>query len=185
MSKSSATIRKESLVSAEHARSILDYDPGTGIFTWKKRAGKTPDDNRWNTRNACNEAGATHCGGYREICINGNRFLSHRLAWLIDTGEWPKDQIDHIDGDRSNNRRLNLRQATDSDNRKNQKIRSNNSSTVMGVSWRPKYGAWRARINVNKKDVHLGSFREFSDAVEARKLAEIMYGFHPNHGRKS
>lgn len=111
---------------------------------------------------------------------------SHRIAWLLFYGEWPENIIDHIDGDGLNNRIKNLADKTYSGNSRNQKIRKNNKSGVMGVRFnetkrgKPK---WEARICVDGKKKRLGFFDTFDEAILARKDAENKYGYHANHGR--
>jgi hypothetical protein len=159
-------------ISAEYAREILDYNPETGEFRWKVR------DNvqgYWNYKYAGKLAGTMQNKGYVQISINYKCFLAHRLAWLITHGEWPPDQIDHRDGDRTNNRINNLRLATNQENIRNSKTKVNNTSGVSGVCFHNRRKKWRARIRANGKRINLGLFGLFEDAVIARKQAEIFY----------
>jgi hypothetical protein len=162
----------------------LDYNPATGIFTWRQRppsefstdcAAKT-----WNTRFAHRVAGSRMMGRYRNICIDYCLIQAHRLAWFYVHDEWP-DQIDHINGDKDDNRIVNLRSVPNAENRKNQVRRKDNKSGYQGVCW--VRGKWRASIQVNGKSIHLGRYSEITDALAARAAAEQLYGFHPNHGR--
>ena len=144
---------KPILTQAE-VKTRLHYDPATGVFTWRKGGV------------------AGYCEGrYRAIWFNGTGYKVHRLAWLYMTGDWPKDELDHINRDRYDNRWANLREADRFLNCQNAGTRSDNTSGVRGVSF--KSGKWRARINVNRKERHLGAFDDFDDAVTARKQAEI------------
>ena len=122
--------------------------------------------------------------GYRRIKINGVQYRMHRLVWLYHFGEWPVDEIDHINGERLDNRIDNLRVVTNQENCKNQKLPRNNKSGVTGVHFNKHHQKWQAQIKGDGKLKHLGSFANFEDAVAARKAAEILYGFHENHGRK-
>ncbi len=97
--------------------------------------------------------------GYRQIGINRRLYKKHRLAWLYMTGAWPRHEIDHINGDRGDNRFCNLREATASENRRNMRKRVNNTSGYKGVSLDAERGLWRARITVDGKDKLLGRFR--------------------------
>lgn len=121
--------------------------------------------------------------GYRVVRINGQSFYSHRIAWAIHYGAVPKSSIDHIDGDKSNNRIANLRDVPHEQNCRNTKIHSNNTSGVIGVSWSKSHKSWSCEIRFQKKAKWLGRFKKLEDAVAARRAAERELGFHPNHGR--
>lgn len=164
---------KEKLTqSSIHA--VLDYDPKTGEFTWKSdRTGGTKAGSR---------AGYTDSGGYRVIKVYGLLYKAHRIAWVYINGEWPKGQIDHINRNPSDNRIKNLREISHSDNQRNRGLMKSNGSGVTGVYWHKGQKTWHARIGVDGKHRHLGSFTDFDDAVLARKDAERIYGYHPNHG---
>jgi hypothetical protein len=94
-------------LTAERLREILGYDPETGLFTRLVRTGRI---------RAGEVAGTAHSRGYRSIVIDGRVYLSHRLAWLYVHGEWPPEQIDHINRNRADNRLVNLRAAKQSQN---------------------------------------------------------------------
>ena len=119
---------------------------------------------------------------YIIINIGGKMHKSHRLAWLAFYGAWPKDGIDHINHIRSDNRIINLREATLAENGKNRTLGKNNKSGVYGVSWDNERNKWVSNIKVNSKTIFLGRFDSFFNAVCARKSAEVKYGFHSNHG---
>ncbi len=125
-------------------------------------------------------AGSPNMDGYLRVKINNVLFRVHRVIWLIAYGEWPKGQIDHINGIRDDNRIENLRDVTVQGNQRNQHIRTDNSSGVPGV--RLENGKWRVRIKIDGKYISVGRFQDFDSAVAARKDAEAIYGFHPNHG---
>jgi hypothetical protein len=168
------------LPTADDVRNRLDCDPETGIFTWRACAAMRIE---WNTRYAGAVAGSDNSQGYRDISIDGKRHLAHRLAWLIMTGEWPVDDIDHINGDRADNRIANLRAVDRTENMRNAAMRSDNTSGHMGVCWDKRCEKWRAQIKANGRRIHLGLFTALADAIAARAAAEIAYGFHQNHGR--
>lgn len=132
---------------------------------------------------AGDEVGTLRSHGYTSIYINGKEYGLHRLAWLYVYGEMP-NVIDHQDGNRSNNAITNLRNTTTKGNGQNRKIGSNNKSGQVGVCWVKKSNRWWASIKVDQKTINLGYFVEFSEAVNARKNAEVLYGFHKNHGEK-
>ena len=147
---------------------LLDYDPRTGCLTWKIDRGRgvcAGDSAGW----------VSQPSGYRMLRINGRPHMAHRVAWLLNYGEWPGDQIDHINGDRGDNRIANLRLATNSENAKNRKIQSNNRSGVAGVCWHRRGKKWVAQIRVNGRRRHLGYFVTKHEAIAARRQAEAQY----------
>lgn len=97
-------------------------------------------------------------------------------------GEWP-EFVDHINGDRTDNKIENLRSCSRLENSVNRAVASHNKSGVLGVHYDKSRGKWAAEIKVNKKKVYLGRFDSIDEAKTARKIAEVKYGFHPNHGR--
>jgi hypothetical protein len=150
-------------LTAEYVRSILDYDPETGEFRWKE------DRKGQKTRGMI--AGATTKGGYRIISIWKVRYLAHRLAWLIMTGSWPIDQIDHINHDPADNRWVNLRAATYTQNQQNSR------SMKHGVRYKGVHQdgeRWVAYITINKKRRHLGQFGSAEDAALAYNEAAML-----------
>jgi len=104
------------------------------------------------------------------------------LAWLYVYGTMPKEQIDHINHVRDDNRIINLREVTHSENHKNRTKQSNNTSGVTGVHWLEEKERWQAYIKGDDKKIHLGTFKNKNDAISARKEAEIKYNYHSNHG---
>ena len=110
-------------------------------------------------------------------------YKAHRVIWAMCHGGWPIHGIDHIDGDRTNNRFENLRDVTQSKNMRNSSIRSDNTSGVVGVYLEKKSGTWYAQIKTGGTVKHLGQFPSFEDAVAARAAAEIKYKYHKHHGR--
>ena len=113
----------------EQLRAALDYNPDTGIFTWKHR----PDMSaQWNGKWAGKKAGGLHAEGYIGIRVNGRRHSASWLAWLWVHGDWPLEFIDHKNGDRSDNRIDNLREATKSENGANQGLHPNSTVRSQG-----------------------------------------------------
>lgn len=157
---------KERFITADIARQLLKYDSKTGILTWRWRelewfvGGKKPAEERaarWNTRYAGNPAGSIRSSdGYKAIGLLGRIYLAHRIAWLIEYGEWPPSPLDHRDGQRSMNASSNLRPASYLENGQNRKASKNNKSGMTGVSLHGASGKWRARIMFNFKPIHLG-----------------------------
>lgn len=154
-------------LTAEYLRSVLRYDPDTGIFTWKVRT--SPRVKVGDT------TGSLDGNGYLQIRLQSRKHLAHRLAWLYVHGVWPKDQIDHINRIRTDNRIANLREVTNKQNLQNAGKRSNNTSGHSGVRWYRQSSKWVVVITHNYKRTHLGYFENLEDAVAARKAAEKLY----------
>ncbi len=141
------------MITADQVRQLLDYSPETGEIRWKV-------DRLAGRKSVRIKAGAIAGGtsgshGYRVIFI-GKSYLAHRLVWLHVYGEWPPHQVDHINGDRLDNRLCNLRCATDGENKRNMKRRADNRSGFKGVIYCKLTGRWRARIKVDGKIHELG-----------------------------
>jgi len=120
---------------------------------------------------------------YRVVGISGRKYFAHRLAWLIHFGKWPKEHIDHINGDGSDNRLLNLREANTEVNAKNQKLNSRNRSGRVGVYQVAGTDKYVAQIFSKGVYRYLGAFGSFEAASQARAKAELELGFHQNHGK--
>jgi hypothetical protein len=108
--------------------------------------------------------------------------LAHRAAWAITHGRWPIG-VDHINGDRSDNRLENLREADQQTNLRNASLSERNVARRIGVGWCARRQKWRARIKTDCADKHLGYFDDIDEAISARAIAERELGFHLNHGR--
>lgn len=166
-------------ITAEDVRLRLNYDPATGIFTWKMRTFVKKGSGKWNDIYAGKEAGSVFKNGYKVIGFGrgANKHYAHRLAWLYMTGEWPKYQIDHIDVDKLNNKWSNLREAALGDNWGNQKIRRNNTSGYKGVSFAHREGKFVASITIDRRHINLGYFDCAEQASKAYiKAAKKRYG---------
>ena len=170
-------------ISVDELNDLLKYDPCTGKLIWRERQIHTPRDKAFNTRCAGQPAYEEPHRGYGRIALLGKRYKSHRIAWALHYGEWPKDQIDHINGVRNDNRIENLRVVTHKENCRNVRRLDSNMSGVTGVRWDKHGRKWVAEIGFDNKDIVLGRFDLFADAVAVREAAEVKYGFHPNHGR--
>lgn len=146
-------------VTAKRLRELLCYDSDTGVFTWRmRRAPHVP-------AGCC--AGSKQHNGYVKIVIDKQQNWAHRLAWLYVHGIHP-NIIDHIDGDKSNNRISNLRPCTQSQNAANGKTRNTNKSGTPGVWLRPDTGKYTAFIGVNGKKRNLGCFETAAEAAAVR-----------------
>lgn len=173
---------------------LLKYEPETGKLFWLPRPvemfsdaflGSSWSAKKWNTRYAGKEAlTALDLGGYKYGQIYKTPHRAHRVGWLLHFGFWPKYQIDHINGIRTDNRIENLRDVTNAENSKNHCLRSDNQSGVPGVGWCKKKQQWRARINVLGQETHIGYSNDFETAVQMRQEAAAKRGFHSNHGRR-
>ena len=154
-------------LTAEYLRSILHYDPATGIFTWRVSTS--------NRVRAGDVAGCQNGSGYLLIKVQSRLYQAHRLAWLYMNSNWPEDQIDHINRIRTDNRIANLRDVSHKQNGQNASKPSNNTSGHPGVSWHKLTSKWRACIKHNQKLIHLGLFATIEEALSARKAAEKLY----------
>jgi hypothetical protein len=155
-------------ITLTYLRNILDYNPATGIFRWKYRPGRRTK--------AGAIVGSVDGGGYVTIKIDGKTYKAHRLAWLHITGEWPENDIDHIDTVRTNNRARNLRDATSLQNQANKSVQRNNRLGVKGVALLPS-GRFGAVIKVNGQQRRLGVFDTMEEASAAYgQAANDAYG---------
>lgn len=144
-------------LTAEYVRSRLAYDPDTGALTWKRREENNRIDKMWNTRFAGKLADHKNSSGHIQFGIGGRNYLAHRIAWLIVHGVWPKNDIDHINRVRDDNRLCNLREATRSQNCTNRNRRRNNTSGYHGVF--RFQGGWHAAIGLRNQKIHIGTFK--------------------------
>lgn len=141
-------------------REVLNYDPETGVFTWKiSKSGGHIKSGRL--------AGSANSKGYIQIKFEGVSYKAHRLAWLYMTGRWPAEEIDHEDLDKGNNRWSNLREATQSQQVANRPVLKSSRSGLKGIRLCKHSGKWWARIRVQNKRVSLGCF----DTPEAAHAA--------------
>lgn len=146
------------ILTSDYLKKHIHYDPETGKFRWiKKRNGV--DLSR-------DQAGSINQEGYRKIWVNGKCYAAHRLAFLYMTGEWPVEQVDHINNDRADNCWANLRQVSNHENRFN--LAKHKKKTV-GI-YRTKRG-WLAGIRVNGYQHWLGTFERLEDAIKVRREA--------------
>jgi len=125
-------------------------------------------------------AGGDHGSGYKVIGVDGKLYLAHRLAWFFVHGNWPSDQIDHINGIKDDNRICNLREATTSENHQNMPLIKSNRSGAVGVHWDRASGRWMAQIAVNRRRKTLGRFDTVEDAARAYQEAKAhLHQFQP------
>jgi hypothetical protein len=157
------------ILTQEHLRFLMDYDPDTGVFTRKVKVKNQP---------AGTIVGTSGTRGYLQCSIDGKPYKLHRLAWLYVHGAWPADQIDHINHNTSDNRLCNLRVVSSAQNHQNRARKTNSSSGYLGVTWHKRERRWQAQLEVNGKAIHLGSYQDLGLAIAARKQAELK--FHPH-----
>lgn len=159
------------LISHEDLKELLDYDPLTGIFKRKKSKfsnliGKP--------------AGTLNSIGYMVLVLGGRKghsYLLHRLAWFYVTGEWPKNQIDHVNRIRSDNRFENLRECSGSENSWNKGAQSNSKTGVRGISWVKARKKWVVKLNKGREVVYVDFFEDFKQAKEAWEIkSKEIYG---------
>lgn len=147
------------MITQQELKELFSYSEETGLFTRLvriSRRGKTGDI-----------AGCVGSNGYVNIGIKKKYYFAHRLAWLYFYGEFPKKNIDHINGNPTDNRISNLREATFEENSRNVGITKRNNSGFKGVYFVKKRKKWASRCSLNKKEVYLGSFNTAEDAAKA------------------
>jgi len=152
------------------------YEPGSGLIYRKIKVST-------NTCVGQLVGNRQYANGYGMIGFEQKKYSSHRLAWLLHNGEWPKQQIDHINGNRIDNRIVNLRDVNCAENNRNRPIAKNNNSGHVGVSWDKDKNKWKAYIDIAGKTKTLGAYKLLSDAIVARSAASIENSYHENHGR--
>ncbi len=163
------------LITQERAKELLEYNPSNGLLMWRKTNS--------NVSKAGSIVGRGSKTGERvTVGLDGAYYRAHRIIFLIMTGEWP-DEVDHINGDCSDNRWDNLRSVTHRENMKNRRVCSNSKTGIMGVVWNRHNCKWRVRVKAFDKHIEIGSFVDFFDACCARISAQNKMGFHANHGR--
>ncbi|MDB6454707.1 HNH endonuclease [Falsirhodobacter sp. 20TX0035] len=175
------------LPSPEVLRQLLDYNPDTGRFVWKRRGiewftvGRFSAEwsmEKWNTRYAGQEAFASVDNlGYRQGTVQYVKLRAHRVAWAMHFGVWPTGVIDHINGDETDNRICNLRQASTSENGMNRGAQINSTSGVKGVCFDKNRGKWMASICRGSKRTNLGRFETMEAAQAAyNRAAAALHG---------
>lgn len=176
------------LLPAKDLQLLLTYDANSGRLQWLQRPREM-----FSSDNACNSWNAKWAGKPAFTAVDGKGYFvgaiyyrlhrAHRVIWALNYGEWPGSYIDHINGDKQDNRIENLRVVSHRENMLNAPRKSNNTSGTPGVSWNKRDRKWSASIKHNGRAVSLGYFWTKEAAVRARKSAEVYYGYHSNHGR--
>lgn len=186
-----STKEREQSVEIEYLRAVLSYNPFTGSLVWRRRSAELFSATarrsaehccaNWNSRHENAPAGSMSARGYLVVRLCGTLFMAHRVAWAIETGEWPHGEIDHIDGQTGNLRFANLRLVDRQQNMKNRRIGSHNTSGFMGLRPTPS-GKWCAYIHIDGRQ-HSKTFASQGRALSWRKSMEREHSFHQNHGR--
>ena len=141
-------------------REAFAYDPQTGILTWAKAPAKRVK--------AGAAAGTITRDGYVNVTFHRRPYRAHRIAWMLSTGNWPTGEIDHIDGNRTNNRLANLRDVSRKTNAQNRRFaRKNSKSGLIGATWSEERKNWSASIMLNGKLKRVGTFNSAQEAHEA------------------
>lgn len=153
----------ENMLTQERLKEILDYDPATGVFTWVNKS-------KNGGRIKAGDMAGTDCAGYRVIRIDRKGYKAHRLVWLYLHGVFPDKFIDHLNHDKKDNRVLNLREVSLSENSHNQvRAHSRSKTKILGVTER-KSGKFEAAIGFNGKVLYLGTYLSAHDAHQAYLL---------------
>jgi hypothetical protein len=150
---------------AARLRSLLDYDPDTGIFTWKFRTS--------NRIKVGDVAGYVNEEGYVQIGVDGKLYLAQRLAWLYVTGDWPMHDVDHWDTNPTNNAWKNLRDVPNAINAQNRRTPgTRNKSGYLGVSWSHRRQKWIAQVTIDGKQTNLGGYDTPEEAYQVYLAAK-------------
>jgi hypothetical protein len=147
------------VITQSELKEVLSYDKETGLFTWIKKLG---------VRTIIGDViSAINNSGYIHVQINKKKYLGHRLVWLYEFGEFPIEFIDHVDGNRANNRLSNLREASNSQNMMNRKVNTNSKLKTKGVCFHKKLNKFQVACQKNGKRIFLGTFDNLVDAKNA------------------
>ena len=167
-------------------RECFVYDAADGTLWWKARPRahfvNSNAHSVWNSKHAGKLAGSPNAKRRWSTKINGKLYQNHRLVWALSKGEWPVDQIDHINGNPEDNRLENTRVVSNTENQKNRWMSRANTSGINGVYWHTRNEVWTAYIRRDGKQHHLGQFSSREAAQKARRDAERELGYTARHG---
>lgn len=149
------------MITQGYLKTIVSYNKDTGVFTWIiSKSGVC----------GLNSIAGGYCHNYIRIRINGRKYFAHRLAWLYVYGVWPKNQIDHINGIKDDNRIENLRDVTNKENQQNQKI--HRGGKIPNIQYIKRLNKWAAYIQISRKKYYLGLYLSSLEAQESTLCAE-------------
>jgi len=174
---------------------LVKYEPESGLLFWIKRhqdmfLGATQGPHQacriWNGKWAGKPALNTFdTYGYKHGRIMGRNYKAHRVAYAIYTGSWPSHHIDHINGNRADNRACNLRDVSRCENQRNMCNLPSGKYGQVGVRYDHNINKWIAKIGVGGTSKHLGCFENIEDAISERVSAERVYGYSLTHGKRA
>lgn len=147
-------------ITQDRLKELVHYNQLTGEFKWIVK-GRLP------------KIGYKNSKGYIQIRLDDVLYMAHRLAWLYVHGEFPTNQIDHINRIKDDNRIANLRIVTNAENHQNMPVRKDSKTGFEGVSFSSREKRWRAYITANKKRYELGLFKDINDAIRVRGEAKL------------
>ena len=160
------------MLTHERAKELFSYSPETGELRWAIKASRKVIPG--------NIAGCITHYGYRQVRVDGKFYKAHRIIWLMQTGQWPKDEIDHINGQRDDNRLANLREATSGENKQNLAKRSDNTSGHTGVLFEKRCKKWYSLVHVEGKAHCTGYYDTSEQAAAAYAAAKAeLHTFQP------
>lgn len=151
------------MLTYERAAELLAYDPETGSLTWRVGRARTAKQGAL--------AGTPNPAGYLRVKVDGRSHMAHRLAWLLVYGEWPAGSLDHINGQRNDNRLCNLRLADNATNQFNASAHRDSTSGVKNVAWHKQTGLWQVRVQARGINHCFGRFSDLVAATEAARAA--------------
>lgn len=171
----------------EYLTSRIEFDPDTGEMIWKPKDESESGASAFNARFANKKAVSKNGNGYLQICFRlsgkDHRQVSHRFAWFVSNGKLPDGFIDHINGNKHDNSIANLRDVTQSENMRNASLRSNNKSGIAGIHFAKARNKWVVQsVDSHGRHVHVGIFRELSDAKNALIEFRTNNGYTERHG---
>jgi len=155
------------MIDQETIKKLFHYDAESGMLLWRK--GNNRNVKPWQ------EAKSSNGHGYYNVKIDGKSYLVHRLIWLYVYGNFPKEDIDHKNRIKNDNRLCNLRDVSRTDNCQNISLPNHNKSGHIGVSWFKSHNCWTVYVKVDKKNKWLGNYKNLDDAIAARKAGEKQY----------
>jgi len=175
-------------ITQEYLAQCFYYNPISGVLRWRKdrplnHFASNQAHKAWHTKYAGEVTGSPRgMSNYLNVGFNESTYMVHRLIWMLEFGDWPHN-IDHIDGDKQNNRLANIRTASPKENARNAALSSRSTTGITGVSKNKITGRYRAHIGIDGNRVMIGSYDTIAEAEAARGAANLMVGFHKNHGR--